>query len=157
MRVPISTALLLAMSIACAPSRAQEEKTDAGARSQTGDAAEAAAKNEGGETDKDGRPPFKYVGKSFSNKFHRPSCPFAQCMSSNHLVFFEHRHDATDRGFKPCKYCLPANWKTVHAVILPISKSLPVSEVSKTENSTTDGNETSATDRGQQSQTEARL
>jgi Metal binding domain of Ada len=71
----------------------------------------------------DSPPPFKYVGNTFSSKFHRPSCPFAKCMSSYHLVFFEHRHDATDRGFTPCKYCLPPDWKTVHAVILPAQKT----------------------------------
>jgi Metal binding domain of Ada len=63
--------------------------------------------------------PFKYVGNKFSSKFHRPSCPFAKAISSGHLIFFEHRHDAIDQGFQPCRYCLPPDWKTVHAVILP--------------------------------------
>src|SRR5579871_6046370 len=45
------------------------------------------------------QPPFKYVGNTFSSKFHRPSCPFAKAINFHHLVFFEHRHDAIDRGF----------------------------------------------------------
>jgi hypothetical protein len=68
-------------------------------------------------------PVFKYVGNKFSSKFHRPSCPFAKAMSQYHLVFFRERHDAVDQGFKPCKYCLPAQWKTVHLLILPSQKS----------------------------------
>ena len=67
--------------------------------------------------------PFKYVGNSFSNKFHRPSCPFARIMSASHIIYFEHRHDAIEKGYLPCHYCLPADWKTVNAVILPQSRN----------------------------------
>jgi hypothetical protein len=63
-------------------------------------------------------PTFKYVGNSFSSKFHRPSCPFAKCISAWHLELFAQRHDATDQGYKPCRYCLPQSWTSVHAVLL---------------------------------------
>jgi len=62
--------------------------------------------------------PFKYVGNTFSSKFHRPSCPFAKCISHRHLVFFGRRFNAVDAGYKPCQYCLPPDWKTVHLVVL---------------------------------------
>jgi hypothetical protein len=62
--------------------------------------------------------PFKYVGNKFSSKFHRPSCPFAKCISHCHLVYFARRYNATDAGYAPCQYCLPRDWKTVHLVVL---------------------------------------
>jgi hypothetical protein len=65
-----------------------------------------------------GSVPFKYVGNSFSCIFHRPSCPFAQCISANHLRFFARRFHATDRGYRPCGYCLPKSWTTVHVVLM---------------------------------------
>jgi hypothetical protein len=63
--------------------------------------------------------PFKYVGNSFSSKFHRPSCMFAKCISSYHAVFFAQRHNAIEGGYTPCRWCLPPNWKTVHLIIVP--------------------------------------
>lgn len=65
-----------------------------------------------------GAVPFKYVGNSFSCIFHRPSCPFGQCISAHHLRFFARRFNAIDAGYRPCGYCLPKTWTTVHAVLL---------------------------------------
>lgn len=62
--------------------------------------------------------PFKYVGNSYSCIFHRPSCPFGQCISAHHVRFFAKRFNATAAGYRPCGYCLPKNWTTVHAVLL---------------------------------------
>ncbi len=63
--------------------------------------------------------PYKYVGNSFSHKFHRPSCPFARAMSPAHLCLFHFRKQAVEAAYLPCRYCLPPDWKTVGAVILP--------------------------------------
>jgi hypothetical protein len=63
--------------------------------------------------------PVKYWGNSFSLKFHRPSCPFAQAMSADHVMFFNFRKQAVDGGQTPCRYCLPPFWTTVKASILP--------------------------------------
>lgn len=63
--------------------------------------------------------PYKYVGNSFSLKFHRPSCPFAKAMSLHHVQLHHFRKQAVQAGQKPCKYCLPPNWKEVHASLLP--------------------------------------
>jgi len=72
--------------------------------------------------------PFKYIGNSFSGKFHRPSCPFAKCISSRHLVLFARRKDATDQMFVTCRYCLPPSWTQVHATILSNTKKTVVLE-----------------------------
>lgn len=62
--------------------------------------------------------PVKYWGNSFSLKFHRPSCPFAQAMSANHVIFFNFRKEAVEAGQVPCRYCLPPTWNSVKAVLL---------------------------------------
>lgn len=66
----------------------------------------------------DHKPVYKYVGNSFSFKFHRPSCPFARAMWRGHVVKFQYRKQAIDAGQKPCRYCLPPYWKSVGAKIL---------------------------------------
>jgi len=65
------------------------------------------------------RLPVKYWGNSFSCKFHRPSCPFAQAMSLRHVIFFNFRWQAVERGQSPCRYCLPPFWTCVRSKILP--------------------------------------
>jgi hypothetical protein len=62
--------------------------------------------------------PYKYVGNSFSKKFHRPWCPFQQVMNAHHAVFFQFRKDAIEAGFLPCRYCLPPITKQVRCVLL---------------------------------------
>lgn len=64
-------------------------------------------------------PAYKYVGNSFSGKFHRPSCPFARAMNPNHVVHFRFRKDAIEHGQQPCRYCLPPDWTNVRAVLIP--------------------------------------
>lgn len=71
------------------------------------------------------KPIYKYIGNSFSFKFHRPSCPFAKAMWRGHVIRFEYRKQAIDAGQKPCRYCLPPYWKSVGAKIL---KNAPESE-----------------------------
>jgi hypothetical protein len=65
--------------------------------------------------------PYKYIGNTFSNKFHRPWCPFSQVMNAKHANFFCFRYQAIDDGFTPCRYCLPPYTKSVHAVLLHAS------------------------------------
>ena len=65
-----------------------------------------------------GKLPFKYWGNSFSHKFHRPSCPFARQIGSGRLTRFHFRCQAVDAGYKPCRWCLPPVWLSVHAVLL---------------------------------------
>lgn len=60
----------------------------------------------------------KYVGNSFSHKFHRPSCPFAKQIWPSRLKTFRFRQDAVDDDYTPCHYCLPRVWLTVHACII---------------------------------------
>lgn len=64
------------------------------------------------------QPIYKYVGNLFSLKFHRPSCKFARVMWRQHVIRFQYRKQAIDAGQKPCRYCLPPNWKSVEAKIL---------------------------------------
>lgn len=60
----------------------------------------------------------KYVGNSFSLKFHKLSCPFARVMRKSRRVSFSYRKAAVDAGQRPCKYCLPPWWLKVEAKIL---------------------------------------
>lgn len=75
--------------------------------------------------------PYKYVGNNFSGKFHRPSCLFAKAMSARHACLFHFRKQAVGAGQVPCRWCLPPNWTTVRAKILP-------AEVNRKHNSETD-------------------
>jgi len=63
--------------------------------------------------------PYKYVGNSFSLKFHRPSCPFAKAMHYSRISLFHFRREAITAGMKPCRYCLPPAWGTLKGTILP--------------------------------------
>jgi hypothetical protein len=63
--------------------------------------------------------PVKYWGNSYSNKFHKPSCPFAKAMNARHVVFFHLRCDAIAEGQVPCRYCLPPVVKRVQCKLLP--------------------------------------
>ena len=80
--------------------------------------------------DGDSELPYKYVGNSFSHKFHRPSCPFAKAMNVRHVLLFHFRKEAIEQGQEPCRYCLPPVWCRVEAKILPVK--------SEKENDTTD-------------------
>jgi hypothetical protein len=62
--------------------------------------------------------PYKYFGNSFSGKFHRPWCPYSQAMNLNHAVAFNFRWQAIRSGYRPCNFCLPQQWKSVHCVLL---------------------------------------
>lgn len=48
-----------------------------------------------------------YWASSKSNKFHRPSCRWAQRISSQNLLIFKSRAEALDSGYSPCKECKP--------------------------------------------------
>ena len=68
------------------------------------------------------QPLYKYIGNSFSAKFHRPSCPFAKVMEARHIVLCQFRRDAVSYGMTPCRYCLPPFWLTVKAAIIPSAR-----------------------------------
>ena len=63
--------------------------------------------------------PYKYVGNSFSGKFHRPGCPFARAMSPTHVLLFHFRAQAVSAGQTPCRYCLPPVWRSTRVKLLP--------------------------------------
>ena len=63
--------------------------------------------------------PYKYVGNSWSLKFHRPSCPFARVMRPQRAELFHFRREAVEKGESPCRYCLPQEWTRVRARFLP--------------------------------------
>jgi hypothetical protein len=70
----------------------------------------------------------QYWGNSFSLKFHRPSCPFAQAMNPIHVQFFQSGQQAIALGERPCRYCLPPYWTSVRCVLLAkpaIDNNLP--------------------------------
>lgn len=68
--------------------------------------------------------PYKYVGNNYSGKFHKPSCPFAKVMNIGHVELFHFRIEAIKAGQRPCHYCLPQEWRSVRATILPPKDNL---------------------------------
>jgi methylphosphotriester-DNA--protein-cysteine methyltransferase len=50
---------------------------------------------------------YKYVGSAKSNKYHYPSCRWAQKIHSKDLVTFNSAEDALGAGYIPCKVCKP--------------------------------------------------
>ena len=50
---------------------------------------------------------FKYVGSSKSDKYHRPSCKWAQKINPSNLVTFKSANEARAAGYIPCKVCKP--------------------------------------------------
>lgn len=53
------------------------------------------------------KPGEGYWSSSKSDKFHRPTCRWAQKISPYNLVTFKTREDALRTGLKPCKECKP--------------------------------------------------
>lgn len=49
----------------------------------------------------------KYVVTKKSNKYHHPSCRWAQKFRSKNMVTFRSANDALGAGYVPCKVCKP--------------------------------------------------
>ncbi len=49
----------------------------------------------------------EYWGSVRSDKFHYPSCRWAQRISPGNLVVFHSRQEAFSAGYVPCKVCRP--------------------------------------------------
>ncbi len=49
----------------------------------------------------------EYWGSARSDKFHHPSCRWAQKISPGNLVVFHSRQEALNAGYVPCKVCRP--------------------------------------------------
>jgi hypothetical protein len=91
--------------------------------------------------------PYKYVGNMDSGKFHRPSCPYAKVMNRIRKRFFHFRHEATDLGQVPCRYCLPPIVRSVRASIRPEQDDQPDSKANKSSPRPTFHQETEAEER----------
>jgi micrococcal nuclease len=48
-----------------------------------------------------------YVGSKMSNKYHYPSCIWAQRISADNAIWFISSDEARSKGFGPCKVCSP--------------------------------------------------
>ncbi len=48
-----------------------------------------------------------YWSSSRSNKFHKPSCRWAQKIGSRNLIIYKNREEALKAGLIPCKECKP--------------------------------------------------
>lgn len=46
-----------------------------------------------------------YVASKTRNKFHRPSCEYAQCIPVYKRVVLDSHRDAVAAGYKPCGTC----------------------------------------------------
>ena len=49
----------------------------------------------------------KYVGSVNSDKYHKPSCEWAQKILPKNEVWFDTAEQARQAGYKPCKTCRP--------------------------------------------------
>jgi len=50
---------------------------------------------------------YKYVGSAKSDKYHHPTCQWAQKIKAGNLVTFKTVKEAQDAGYVPCKVCKP--------------------------------------------------
>ena len=50
---------------------------------------------------------YKYVVPAKSNKYHYPSCRWAQKFRSQNMTTFHSAKDALGAGYIPCKVCKP--------------------------------------------------
>lgn len=50
-------------------------------------------------------PGYKYVGSSKSDKYHYPTCVWAQRIKPENLIKFGSVKEALDKGYQPCKVC----------------------------------------------------
>lgn len=50
---------------------------------------------------------FKYVGSAKSNKYHYPTCQWAQKIKPGNMVTFASVEVARSAGYIPCKVCRP--------------------------------------------------
>ena len=48
-----------------------------------------------------------FVGSRNSNKYHLPTCQWAQRINASNLVTFSSKQDAESRGYIPCRVCRP--------------------------------------------------
>lgn len=53
------------------------------------------------------RPQHKFVGSINSNKYHYPSCQWAQRIYAENEIWFSSSEDARNHGYVPCKVCSP--------------------------------------------------
>jgi len=49
----------------------------------------------------------KFVGSVKSNKYHLPSCEWAQKVSPSNEIWFSSAEEAQAKGYVPCKVCNP--------------------------------------------------
>jgi hypothetical protein len=50
---------------------------------------------------------YKYVGSAKSNKYHYPTCRWAQKIKPENLVTFKTAKEAVEAGYVPCSVCKP--------------------------------------------------
>jgi hypothetical protein len=48
-----------------------------------------------------------FVGSIKSNKYHYPSCQWAEKINPENEIWFSSSQDARDHGYMPCKVCKP--------------------------------------------------
>lgn len=48
-----------------------------------------------------------YVGNTNTLRFHRPSCPSADKLNSDHRLILQSRDEFLDMGYSPCRNCNP--------------------------------------------------
>lgn len=48
-----------------------------------------------------------FVGSTESNKYHYPSCRWAEKIKPEHEIWFSSSQDAQSRGYVACKVCKP--------------------------------------------------
>jgi methylphosphotriester-DNA--protein-cysteine methyltransferase len=49
----------------------------------------------------------RYIGSRSSDKYHKPSCRWAESINSTNRVYFKNPEEAEHKGYEPCKTCKP--------------------------------------------------
>ncbi|HHW39933.1 MAG TPA: hypothetical protein GXX19_02045 [Syntrophomonadaceae bacterium] len=50
---------------------------------------------------------YQFVGSIHSNKYHYPTCEWAQKIKPENRIWFKDKADARAQGYVPCKVCSP--------------------------------------------------
>lgn len=93
-----SSTTLVSQESAPSESSYSSDSSDSNDYSQTYDSSD-----EYGGSDSGG----SYVGSVNSDKFHYPSCSYANRIKSSNIITFSSRDDALSSGYSPCKSCCP--------------------------------------------------
>lgn len=61
---------------------------------------------------------YRFVGNTYSKKFHKPQCEFTRKMNVKHVILIESKKIAESKSYKECNWCMPKWTKSVSSKIV---------------------------------------